>query len=212
MDKKAVKVLESLKEIYPVAKYMLRAKNPLQILIATILSAQTTDRQVNKVLPSLFSEFKTAEEFADSPLAKIEGKIKSIGLYRTKAKNIKAACTIIQQKYRGQVPDSMDKLLELPGVGRKTANVVLPNAFGKIEGICVDTHVARLAFRLGWTQNRDRNKIEKDLIGLLPKEWWHKATYLLIEHGRAVCKAPVPSCSRCGISGLCPRNGVEKWK
>ncbi len=208
--KNSIKVLKKLQSIYHTAGYFLHARTPLQILIATMLSAQTTDRQVNRVLPSLFSKYKIAEDFAGSSAKNIEKEIKSIGLYKTKARNIKAACSIIAEKYNGSVPSTMEQLLGLPGVGRKTANVVLPNAFGKIEGICVDTHVARLAYRLGWTKSKNREKIEKDLMKILPKEWWYGVTYLLISHGRAVCKAPVPFCSMCEIRHLCPRKGVQK--
>ncbi|MBS3054604.1 MAG: endonuclease III [Candidatus Aenigmarchaeota archaeon] len=206
------KVIQELRKLYPSAKIALRHANPLQLLVAVMLSAQCTDKMVNRITPALFAKYRTAKDFASADIRGLEGMVKSAGFYRTKAKHIKDACKIIVGKHGGKVPDTMEGLLELPGVARKTANIVLSNAYGKNEGIAVDTHVKRLAFRLGFTENSNPEKIEKDLMAAFPRSEWNKVTYLLIEHGRAICKAPVPLCSRCALAGICPKNGVSKSK
>ncbi len=208
MDKKEKerinKILKILKETYKDAHIALRYKDPFQLLVAVILSAQCTDKQVNKITPLLFEHFPTPEAMAKAPVEKIEELIRSTGFYRNKAKNIKEAARIITEKFGGKVPDTMEDLLTLPGVARKTANIVLFNAYGKIEGIAVDTHVKRLAQRLGLTRQKDPVKIEKDLMKLIPKKDWGTITYLLIEHGRNICKARKPLCDKCPIKDLCP--------
>ncbi len=208
MDKKEKerinKILKILKETYKDAHIALRYKDPFQLLVAVILSAQCTDKQVNKITPLLFEHFPTPEAMAKAPVEKIEELIRSTGFYRNKAKNIKEAARIITEKFGGKVPDTMEDLLTLPGVARKTANIVLFNAYGKIEGIAVDTHVKRLAQRLGLTKQKDPVKIEKDLMKLIPKKDWGTITYLLIEHGRNICKARKPLCDKCPIKDLCP--------
>ena len=206
------KIMAGLRKLYPSAKIVLQHENPLQLLVAVMLSAQCTDKTVNKVTPSLFKRYKTAKDFASADSEELEALVKSTGFYHTKARHIKAACEIIVEKHDGKVPNTMKGLLELPGVARKTANIVLSNAYGKNEGVAVDTHVKRLSYRLGFTKNTDADKIEKDLMASFPRREWNKVTYLLIEHGRAVCKAPAPVCSQCAIAGLCARNGVIKSK
>ena len=206
------KMISILKKKYPQAKISLRNKNPVQLLIAVILSAQCTDKRVNIVTKDLFKKYRTVKDFANTDLRELEKDIRSTGFYRNKAKNIKNTCKILIEKHNGKIPDTMEELLELPGVARKTANIVLNNAFGKIEGIAVDTHVLRNSFRLGMTKNKNPVKIEQDLMKMFPKNQWNKITYLLIEHGRALCKAPTPICSECLLNKLCPKNGVIKSK
>ncbi|MBI4019417.1 MAG: endonuclease III [Candidatus Aenigmarchaeota archaeon] len=206
------KIMLGLKKSYPSAKIALRHAGPLQLLVAVMLSAQCTDKMVNKVTPALFERYRSAKDFASADIEEMEVLIKSTGFYHAKARHIKAACKIIAEKYNGKVPDNMEGLLELPGVARKTANIVLSNAYGKNEGVAVDTHVKRLAFRLGFTESTNPEKIEKDLMAMFPQSEWNKVTYLLIEHGRAICKAPVPLCSQCSVSSFCPKDGVSKRK
>lgn len=210
MEKRARKIFSILRRTYQKAKIVLRHGNAVQLLVAVMLSAQCTDKRVNMVTESLFRKYRTARDFAAAK--SLEREIRSTGFFRAKARNIREACRIIDEKYSGKVPNSMDELIRLPGVGRKTANVVLSNAYGKNEGIAVDTHVRRLAFRLGLTENTKPDKIEKDLMKTFPRNEWNKITYLLIEHGRALCKAPVPLCSRCSVAALCPKNGVARSK
>ncbi len=198
------KILKILKETYKGAHIALHYQDPFQLLVAVILSAQCTDKQVNKITPLLFERFPTPEAMAKAPLEEIEELIRSTGFYRNKAKNIKEAARLITEKFGGKVPDNMEDLLSLPGVARKTANIVLFNAFGKIEGIAVDTHVKRLAQRLGLTKQKDPVKIEKDLMKIIPKEDWGIITYVLIEHGRNICKAKKPLCEECPVKELCP--------
>jgi len=197
-------ILRILSETYPDAKVALNFTNPLEILIATILSAQCTDERVNKVTETLFKKYRSPEDYAKSSLKDLEKDIKSTGFYKAKAKNIRDACRIIVEKFNSQVPKSMVELTSLPGVGRKTANIVLSNAYGVIEGIAVDTHVARVSRRLGLTESDDPNKIEQDLMSKIPKSLWFPLTYQLIEHGRRVCKARNPLCSQCNLKKLCP--------
>lgn len=181
---RAKRILKILKKHYPDAKITLNYSNNFELLVAVMLSAQTTDVAVNKVAPNLFKKYNSVEKFANANIKDLEKQIKSIGLYRTKAKNIKASSKVILKKFDGKVPRTMDELLELPGVGRKTANVVLSNAFNINEGIAVDTHVRRLALELGLTRSKDPSKIERDLMKLFDKKDWPLVTHLLIAHGR----------------------------
>ena len=200
-----MEILKRLKKEYPdVRGTALNYSNPLELLVATILSAQTTDERVNIVTASLFKKYKEAEDYANASLEELQNDIKSINFYRNKAKYIKEACKIIVEKYGGKVPDSMEELVKLPGVSRKTANVVLSNAFRKDEGIVVDTHVMRLSKRLGLSNERDRDKIEQDLMKKYPKESWFDIANLLITHGRRVCKARNPDCNNCVLKDICP--------
>ena len=198
------KITELLSHQYPEAVITLDYTTPLQLLVAAILSAQSTDVRVNLITPELFSRYKTCEDFAGADPSELEHYIKSVGLYRQKASFIIKACRRIADIYKGEVPNTMVDLLTLPGVARKTANVVLSNAFGIFEGIIVDTHVKRLSQRLGLTSEKDPVKIEKDLMNIVPqKEWLHFAN-LLLYHGRAVCHAKTPECTKCVLRELCP--------
>jgi DNA-(apurinic or apyrimidinic site) lyase (EC 4.2.99.18)/endonuclease III (EC 3.2.2.-) len=199
-------IIKILEKEYPVAKTVLNFSNPLEILVATILSAQCTDERVNKVTKELFKKYKTVDDYANANLKKFEQEIKSTGFYKMKAKNIINSAKIIKEKFSGKVPDTMENLITLPGVARKTANVVLGNAYGKVEGIVVDTHVRRLAFRIGLTKNTDPNKIEQDLMKLVPKDKWMVFSYLLIDHGRKICSARKPLCEQCVIEKFCSKN------
>jgi endonuclease-3 len=194
--------------IYPGAHCELNFKNPLQLLIATILSAQCTDKRVNMVTPALFKKYPTAADYAKAPAAELESAIKSTGFFRNKTKSIRAGTSTIAERYGGRVPDTMEQLRELPGVGRKTANVVLGNAFGKDEGIVVDTHVARLSHRLRLTKHVDPEKIERDLMKLVPREHWTVWSHWLIWHGRRRCFARKPDCNQCEIFRLCPSGKI----
>lgn len=198
------KILNLLKKEYPKAKIALEFKNPLEILVATILSAQCTDARVNMVTKNLFKKYKTVKDYANADLKEFEQEIRSTGFYRNKAKNIINSAKIILKDFGGKVPDTMQDLLKLPGVARKTANIVLYNGFGKVEGIPVDTHVKRLANRLGLTENSEPEKIEEDLMKILDKSEWGNFSYYLIEHGRKVCDARSPKCSICILNKLCP--------
>jgi endonuclease-3 len=201
---RAAKVIQLLEKEYPEAEIALEYANPLELLIATILSAQATDEQINAITPKLFKRFRTAEDFANADLKELEQYIKSSGFYHNKAKNIQNCCKTLVEKFHGKVPDTMAELLELPGVGRKTANIVLANAFGRIEGIAVDTHVGRLAQRLGLSEKSNADKIEADLMQLVPKDKWMRMTDLLIWHGRRVCTAKKPNCAGCILNKICP--------
>jgi len=203
-SKRALDILRRLKTAYPDAHCELHYSNPLQLLVATILSAQCTDKRVNLVTQTLFQKYPAARDFAQAPPGELEADIKSTGFYRNKAKSIRAACRALVEKHGGEVPRAMQPLVELNGVGRKTANVVLGNAFGLAEGIVVDTHVARLACRLGLTANPAPEKIEADLQKLVPRADWTLASHLLIWHGRRRCGARRPDCAGCEIKGLCP--------
>jgi endonuclease-3 len=201
---RAKALCEILPRIYPGAHCELDFTHPLELLIATILSAQCTDVQVNKVTPGLFRKYRTARDYAEADPAGLEHDLRAIGLYRNKAKNIRACCRLLVDEHEGKVPDSMDALLRLPGVGRKTANVVLGNAFGQNAGVVVDTHVARLAARLGLTRQTDPKKIERVLMKLVPQKDWTLFSHWLIFHGRRRCKALNPDCPHCEIKDLCP--------
>jgi endonuclease III len=201
-------LLEIWPEVYPGAHTELDYKNPLELLVATILSAQCTDKRVNMVTPILFKRYRTAKDYARAAPAELENIIKPTGFFRNKAKSIRAAASAIVAKFGGKVPSSMEELRELPGVGRKTANVVLGNAFGKNEGIVVDTHVVRLTQRLGLTKQKDPEKIERDLMKLVPREHWTNWSHWLIWHGRRRCFARRPDCSQCEIFRLCPSGKI----
>jgi endonuclease-3 len=205
---RVAQLVEVLPEVYPGAHCELDYKNPLQLLIATILSAQCTDKRVNMVTPALFAKYPKAADYAKAAPAELENAIKSTGFFRNKTKSIRAATSTIAGKFGGRVPETMEELRELPGVGRKTANVVLGNAFGKNEGVVVDTHVARLAQRLGLTKQKEPEKIERDLMKLVPREHWTNWSHWLIWHGRRRCFARKPDCSQCEIFRLCPSGKI----
>ncbi len=206
----AEKTINLLSKRYPKAKYYLNFSNTLQLLVAAILSAQVRDEIVNASTPALFKRYKTAKDYADADVEEMISYISRITFAGNKARNIKAACKIIAEKYNGKVPDNIDDLVSLPGIGRKTANAILINGFNKVVGIPCDTHVIRVSYRLGWTKNKDPDKIEQDLIQLFPKKYWKKIPYWLKDHGRAICTAPIPKCSECFLNNICPKNGVTK--
>ena len=201
---RATALCEVLPRVYPDAHCELNFANPLELLIATILSAQCTDVQVNKVTPAFFQKYCSARAYAEADPAALEHDLRAIGLYRAKAKNIRACCRLLVDEHGGNVPESMDELVRLPGVGRKTANVVLGNAFGQNVGVVVDTHVARLSARLGLTRQTDPKKIEPVLIKLIPQKDWTLFSHWLIFHGRRRCKAIRPNCPSCELKELCP--------
>jgi endonuclease III len=205
---RVAQLVEIWPQVYPNAHCELDFKNPLQLLIATILSAQCTDKRVNMVTPALFKKYRTAKDYADARQTTLENAIKSTGFFRNKTKSIRAATSTIVKKFGGEVPSTMEELRELPGVGRKTANVVLGNAFGKDEGIVVDTHVMRLSQRLGLTKHKDPEKIERDLMKLVPRKHWTNWSHWLIWHGRRRCFARKPDCGNCEIFRLCPSGKI----
>jgi endonuclease III len=198
------KIIELLSQLYPTAKTALNYTNPLELLIATMLSAQTTDAQVNKVTQTLFKKYRSAKDYAQAPITQIEEDIHSTGFYHNKARNLKACAQTLIDRFHGEVPKTMEELIELPGVARKTANIVLYFAYGVTAGVAVDTHVMRLSQRLGLTEQKDQNRIERDLMTLLPKEQWMPLTDLLIYHGRQVCNAKKPRCDACVLNKYCP--------
>lgn len=199
---KAISILAVLDKHYPDAHCTLDYSNPLELLVATILSAQCTDERVNQVTPQLFETYRTTADYAQAPLAELETAIRSTGFYRNKAKNIQACCRELQERFAGKIPVDLSMLVQLPGIGRKTANVILGNAF-HIPGIVVDTHVGRVSQRLGLTTNEDPVKIEFDLMELIPRERWVTFSHQLILHGRKVCSARKPMCSQCPLRALC---------
>lgn len=201
-------IYRKLKKLYPTAHTALEHHDAYQLLVATILSAQCTDERVNKTTPALFARYPDAATLAKSKQEDVEKIVHSCGFYRAKAKNIRGAAQVIVEQFGGKVPDTMDQLLALPGVARKTANCVLGNCFGKNIGVVVDTHVKRLAFRMGFTKHADPVKIERDLMAMFPQKNWTMLSHLLIYHGRQVCMARGPKCDRCPIAALCPKNGV----
>ena len=201
---RALRIIALLEKEHPDAKIALHFTNPLELLVATMLSAQCTDERVNMVTKELFKKYTKAEDYANADLKTLEQDIKSTGFYRNKAKNIKKCCQLLVEKYNSQVPRTMAELLELPGVARKTANIVLSNAYGIVEGVAVDTHVRRLAQRLGLSESDDPAKIEADLINIVPREKWMRITDLLIFHGRRVCVAKKPKCDACVLNKICP--------
>jgi endonuclease-3 len=203
-------VVSRLQKAYPDAKYYLHWENPLQLLVVAILSAQVRDEVVNALSPKLFAKYKTAKDFAEANLQELTKDISSVTFAANKAKYIKNACKILVEKYAGKVPNKLEDLTALPGIGRKTANTILINAFGVVEGIPTDTHVIRLAYRLGWTKSKNPDVIEKDVMKILPKNIWGRIPYILKAHGKAVCKAPYPICSKCILNDICPKKGVTK--
>lgn len=200
----ALKIIELLEKEYPDAKIVLNYSNPLELLIATILSAQATDKQINQLTKTLFKKYRTAKDYANADLKELERDIRPSGFYHNKARNIQKCCRMLVEKFHSQVPKTMDELLELPGVARKTANIVQQNAYGIVEGIAVDTHVRRTSKRLGLTDQEDPEKIEQDLMKIVPKNEWGRITDLLITLGRRVCVAKKPECAECVLHKICP--------
>jgi len=198
------KTFQILEKLYPAAKTALNYTTPFEILVATMLSAQTTDVRVNIVTQSLFKKYRTPQDYVNVDLKELEQDIHSTGFYHNKAKNLKACCKLLVEKFHSQVPKTMEELLELPGVARKTANIVLYNAYNVTAGIAVDTHVMRLSQRLGFTEQKEQNKIEQDLMAITPKDKWMPLTDLLIFHGRQVCSAKKPRCDICVLNEICP--------
>jgi endonuclease III len=206
---RAGRILRQLAQLYPDAHCALNYANPLQLLVATILSAQCTDERVNRVTPALFARYPDAGAFATADQAELEGFIKSTGFFRNKAKSIVACCKQLMDLHEGQVPKTMEELVPLPGVGRKTANVILGNAYD-VPGIPVDTHVGRLSQRMGLSVHDDPVKIERDLMALIPRKRWTMFGHRMIFHGRQVCHARKPQCEQCTLAKLCPRDGLKK--
>jgi len=204
IEERAPEVIRRLEAAYPDAKVALNFSNPLECLVATILSAQCTDEKVNEVTATLFKKYRTAEDYLAVPEDELKADIKPTGFFNQKATSIREACRRIVEVYGGEVPGTMEDLLTLRGVARKTANIVLGNSFGIVEGIAVDTHVKRLANRIGFSNESDPVKIEQDLMRLIPREKWFSFTYVLIDHGRAICHAKKPRCTECPIEPLCP--------
>nr|WP_068814463.1 endonuclease III [Phormidesmis priestleyi] len=207
---RALEILIRLKRLYPDAPCTLDYETPVQLMVATILSAQCTDARVNLVTPELFRRFPDAAALAGADVAELENLVRSTGFYRNKAKNIQAACQMIMTEFGGQVPRMMEDLLRLPGVARKTANVVSAHAYGVNLGVTVDTHVKRLTYRLGLTKNTDPVKIERDLMKLIPQPDWENWSIRIIYHGRAVCMARNPQCDRCELADLCPSANLSE--
>lgn len=208
IEERAPEIIRILSETYPDAKVALRFSNPLEMLVATILSAQCTDEKVNEVTETLFAKYRTCEDYLRVPEDELKRDIKPTGFFNQKALSIREACRRMVEVYGGEVPGTMEDLLTLPGVARKTANIVLGNAYGTVVGIAVDTHVKRVGNRLGFTQQSDPDKIEQDLMRLIPKERWFDFTYVLIDHGRQVCVARRPKCEICPVNHLCPSSLV----
>ena len=197
-------IIRKLERAYPDAHVALNFTNPLECLIATILSAQCTDEKVNEVTATLFKKYRSAADYLAVPEDELKEDIRPTGFFNQKATSIRAACERIVEAYGGEVPDTMEDLITLRGVARKTANIVLGNAFGKVEGIAVDTHVRRLSNRLGFSEHSDADKIEQDLMRLVPRKKWFSFSYQLIDHGRAICRAKKPLCPECPVEPLCP--------
>ncbi len=208
LDKRTVEIIKILCKTYPKSRTSLQYKTPLQLLIATILAAQCTDERVNKITPPLFTKYKSSYDFARAQQKILEEEIRSAGLYKNKAKNIIAASKKMVEEFEGNVPDTMEALISLPGVARKTANIVLSSAFRKAEGIAVDTHVKRLSVRFGLSKEKNPDKIEQDLLKIVPKKYWLDFNYLLVNHGRKVCVARKPLCPECAIKLLCPSPAI----
>jgi endonuclease-3 len=204
IEERAPEIIRRLEAAYPDAKVALNFSNPLECLVATILSAQSTDEKINEVTATLFKKYRRAEDYLAVPEDELKADIKPTGFFNQKATSIRAACQRIVEVYGGEVPGTMEDLLTLRGVARKTANIVLGNSFGIVEGIAVDTHVKRLANRIGFSNESDPEKIEQDLMRLIPREKWFSFTYVLIDHGRAICHAKKPRCTECPIEPLCP--------
>jgi endonuclease III len=214
LEDRAPEVIRLLKEGYPDARVALRFSNPLECLVAVILSAQATDKKVNEVTETLFEKYRTPQDYLKVPESELAADLKPTGFFNQKTRAVRGACRMIVEEFGGRVPDSMAELIKLPGVARKTANIVLGNAYPEklatdtAVGIAVDTHVRRVSQRLGFSEQRDPNKVERDLMQVIPKEDWFGFTYVLIEHGRAVCKAPTPTCEVCPVNHLCPSSRV----
>jgi endonuclease-3 len=206
--KRTAQIILRLKKEFPYARTALMHSDPLQLLVSTILSAQCTDVRVNMITPALFSKYQCAKDFAEADRIELEDEIKSTGFYRMKSKHIMETCATLVDRFRGQVPQSMDELMSLPGVGRKTANCVLGGAYGIQSGIVVDTHVIRLSNRLGLTKNASPEKIEQDLVNLVPQKEWYRFSNLIILHGRKTCNARKPLCEKCVLSDICPSTSV----
>jgi len=205
--KRAMAIYRILSKRYPSVRCELDFKNPLQLLVATVLSAQCTDKRVNAVTPALFKRYKTAEDFAGANMRELQGLIKSTGFYRAKAKNIKGLAIKIVTEHNGKVPSNLEELVKLPGVGRKTANVVLGHAFDT-PGITVDTHLGRLSRRFGWTKEIDPVKVEFEVMQLIPQKEWTNLSQRMIWHGRRICHSRKPACGACPLAKLCPSNGI----
>jgi endonuclease-3 len=214
LEQRAPEVIRRLKKAYPEAKVALNFTNPLEMLVATILSAQCTDEQVNKVTATLFEKYRTPEDYLRVPESELAADIRPTGFFNQKTKSIRGACRRIVEEFGGQVPQTMAELITLPGVARKTANIVQGNAYPERHrtdpdaGVAVDTHVRRVSQRLGFTAHTDPDKIERDLMKIIPRRDWFPFTYVLIEHGRKVCKAPTPRCEVCPVNDLCPSSRV----
>jgi endonuclease-3 len=203
------KIIAQLRKTYPNAKCSLNHSNPFELLIATILSAQCTDERVNIVTADLFRKYRTCADYLNVPASELQNDIRATGFFRNKTKSIQGACKVLDEKYSCRVPETMEELLQLPGVARKTANVVLGNAFGVATGVVVDTHVTRLTRRLGLTSSKTAEKIERDLVELVPKKDWIDFSHLLIYHGRRVCKARKPLCEKCVVERYCPSSRLK---
>jgi endonuclease-3 len=208
VERRAPEIIRILSETYPDAHVALRFSNALEMLVATILSAQCTDEKVNEVTAALFEKYRTPEDYIRVPEDELKADIKPTGFFNQKAISIRAACQRIVDEYDGRVPDTMEDLITLRGVARKTANIVMGNAFEKVEGIAVDTHVKRVSNRLGFSAQSDPDKIEQDLMRLIPQERWFGFTYVLNDHGRAICVARLPRCESCPVNHLCPASLV----
>ena len=204
MKARVVKIIDLLEKEHSDARIALDHSNTLELLVATMLSAQCTDERVNMVTKSLFKKYKSPEDYANANLKQLERDVKPTGFYRNKAKNLKASGKMLVEKFNSNIPRTMDEMLELPGVARKTANIVLSNAYGIVEGIAVDTHVRRLAKRLGLSDKEDPNKVEQDLMKTVPRDKWMRFTDLMIFHGRRICTAKKPKCAACVVNKLCP--------
>jgi endonuclease-3 len=205
---KTSEIIRRLKKEYPEPKTVLNFKSPFELLVATILSAQTTDVLVNKVTENIFKKYRSVKDYADASLSTLQKDLSSINFYKNKAKNIQGSAKIIVESFSSKVPKTMDELTSLPGVARKTANIILSNAYGINQGIAVDTHVKRLAYRLGLTKNEDPAKVEKDLMILTPKEEWGTLSHLLIFHGRKICQAKKPRHQECVLYDICPSRDI----
>jgi len=208
IEARAPEIIDRLSKAYPDAHVALNFSNPLECLVATILSAQCTDERVNMVTKELFRKYRRAKDYLAVPEAELAADIKPTGFFNQKTKSIRGACARIVEVYGGEVPATMEELITLPGVARKTANIVLGNSYGVVEGIAVDTHVRRLAERLGFSAEKDPDKIERDLMRLIPRDRWFDFTYAIIDHGRAICVARKPRCAECPVNHLCPASLV----
>ena len=208
IEERAPEIITRLSKAHPDAHVALNFTNPLECLVATILSAQCTDERVNMVTASLFTKYRTAEDYLKVPVEELAADIKPTGFFNQKTKSLRGACARIVDAYGGKVPNTMEDLITLPGVARKTANIVLGNSYGVVEGIAIDTHVRRVGERVGFTSEKDPDKIEQDLMRLIPRKRWFDFTYVIIDHGRGTCVARKPRCDECPVSDLCPSSLV----